>query len=304
VRAGDLVGELLATLSDDQRAALCLAWDSPERGRWTYFPGVRSGLALRDMQESQQDTALSLLRTALSEQGVASAHDVMALESVLRTLEQRAGVPSSSVRHPLHYWFAVFGDPTGDRPWGWRVAGHHLDVHVTVVDDDQVVLPLFLGANPATAPDGTRVLAAAEDFGRALLMSLDQAQRRRAVVSGAAPDDILTGNATRAELAAVPVGIGHDDLDGAQRARLAALVDWYTGRPQPAVRVDLHEATFAWLGSLEPSEPHYYAVRAGNLFVELDKVQDGANHVHTVLRDVRRDWGEDLLAEHYRGRHA
>jgi hypothetical protein len=63
------------------------------------------------------------------------------------------------------------------------------------------------------------------------------------------------------------------------------------------------EATFAWLGSTQPRDPHYYAVRAGSVLVELDNTQDGANHVHTVLRDVRRDWGEDLLAEHYRRSH-
>jgi hypothetical protein len=37
--------------------------------------------------------------------------------------------------------------------------------------------------------------------------------------------------------------------------------------------------------------------------VEYDNTQDGANHVHTVVRDVRRDWADDLLAAHYRTAH-
>lgn len=34
-----------------------------------------------------------------------------------------------------------------------------------------------------------------------------------------------------------------------------------------------------------------------------DNTQNDANHVHTVLRDVTRDWGADLLRGHYRHAH-
>ena len=301
--AQETVGRLLGLLTAGQRSALCFSWDSPERTRWRYTPGARPGLPLSGMGQQARDVAMDLMRSALSETGFASARAVMALEAVLRRLEQRAGVPGHERRHPLHFWFAVFGDPDGDGPWGWRVGGHHVNVHVTVVDGAQVVLPLFLGANPATGPDGSRSLATEEDLGRDLLESLDDSQRRRAVLSDEAPGDILTGNATRAELAAVPVGLAFGDLASAQQTRLTLLLDWYAGRSDPAASVRQEEATFAWLGSTQPGEPHYYAVRAGSVLVELDNTQDGANHVHTVLRDVTRDWGEDLLTAHYRERH-
>jgi Protein of unknown function (DUF3500) len=303
VPARETVGRLLGLLGPEQRSALCFAWDSPERTRWHYTPGARPGLPLRDMGEPARDAAVGLLRSALSEAGLASARTVMALEATLRRLEQRAGIAGHERRHPLHYWFAVFGDPDADDPWGWRVGGHHVNVHVTVVAETQVVLPLFLGANPATGPDGSRSLGTEEDLGRDLLASLDDDQRRRAVLSDEAPGDILTGNAIRAELAAVPVGIAFSELTTTQQARLGLLLDWYAGRSDPAASVHPEEATFAWLGSTQPGEPHYYAVRAGSVLVELDNTQDGANHVHTVLRDVDRDWGEDLLAAHYRERH-
>jgi hypothetical protein len=303
VPAGELVGRLLELLTPDHRTSLCFPWESPERTRWTYTPGSRPGLALRELGEPTRAAALELLRSALSPAGFASARAVMALEAVLRQLEERAGVPGSGQRHPSHYWFAVFGDPEGEGPWGWRVGGHHLNVHVTVVDGAQVVLPLFLGANPATAPDGSRSLGEAEDLGRELLVSLDDRQRGRAVLCDEAPSDILTGDATRAELTAVPVGVAFADLAPASQARLAALLDWYAGRADPPATVRTEEATFAWLGSTLPGEPHYYAVRAGRLLVELDNTQDGANHVHTVLRDVDRDWGEDLLSSHYQRSH-
>jgi hypothetical protein len=37
--------------------------------------------------------------------------------------------------------------------------------------------------------------------------------------------------------------------------------------------------------------------------VELDNTQDGANHVHTVVRDPQADFGDDVLAAHHRHAH-
>jgi hypothetical protein len=300
---GEAAGALLELLPPERRADLWLPWESPARVRWQFTPGSRPGLALADMDAAQRDAALDLLRTALSERGFATARAVMALESVLRGLEERSGTDGFERRHPSHYWFAVFGTPGGEHPWGWRVGGHHVCVHATVVGGSSVVLPLFLGANPAVAPDGSRLLAEEEDLGRQLVLSLDGGQRAQAVLSDEAPADILTGNATRADVSAVPVGIGYDDLDPAQQARLAALLDWYAGRGRPAAQARAEDATFAWLGGTGPGQGHYYALRSGSVLIELDNTQDGANHVHTVLRDVRRDWGEDLLAQHYARSH-
>ncbi len=67
---------------------------------------------------------------------------------------------------------------------------------------------------------------------------------------------------------------------------------------------DLPATTFAWAGPLERGTGHYYAVRAPTFLLEYDNVQDGANHIHTVWRDLRRDWGADLLAAHHAASHA
>jgi hypothetical protein len=293
---------LLSVLDEARRRVATYPFDDEERQRWQYTPGPRGGLAVADMPPDAERAALELLRTGLSDGGYRAARAVMALETVLRGLERDVGRSGWERRDPEHYWFAIFGDP-GAQPWGWRVGGHHVCVHVTVVGDHVRCLPLFLGANPATAPDGSRILGAEEDLGHALVHSLDAAQRAAAVLSGTAPDDILTANAARAEIAAVPRGIGYPDLSHAQRRTLTRLVACYAGRPAAPLDVDVTRAAFAWLGSTEPGEPHYYAVRADPVLIELDNTQNGANHVHTVVRDVERDWGEDLLADHYARSH-
>src|SRR4051812_25644417 len=61
----------------------------------------------------------------------------------------------------------------------------------------------------------------------------------------------------------------------------------------------LDAITFAWAGSLERSDGHYYALCGPTFLLEYDNMQDDANHVQSVWRDLRRDWGGDLLAAHY-----
>ena len=37
--------------------------------------------------------------------------------------------------------------------------------------------------------------------------------------------------------------------------------------------------------------------------IEFDDTQDNGNHIHSVWRDYKNDWGEDLLAAHYKTSH-
>ena len=42
-------------------------------------------------------------------------------------------------------------------------------------------------------------------------------------------------------------------------------------------------------------------LRAPSLLIEYDNTQDRANHIHSVWRNLRRDFAGDLLAQHYAG---
>jgi hypothetical protein len=297
----------LKSLDERQRRAATFEFADDERHRWQYTPGPRSGLPLAEMDPSQFWLAMRLLDSGLSDSGGVTARQIIELEPVLRGIEEDAGLPGHERRNPDHYWFSVFGDPVGDEPWGWRVGGHHLCLNFTVVGDETSVTPLFFGANPARVPygqqQGLRVLGAEEDLARGLLATLDDRQRATAIVSAEAPSDILTTNEVRAQIAAVPSGICYADLGPEQQAAMTRLVDLYRYRAHKPPPVDLEQLTFAWAGSPTPGEGHYYALRGETFLVEYDNTQNNANHVHTVWRDLGRDWGEDLLAEHYAGSH-
>jgi len=104
-----------------------------------------------------------------------------------------------------------------------------------------------------------------------------------------------------------PAGLARADLDADQRALLDDLVGLYIGRLPPAIaarelasleEAGLNQIHFAWAGSDVVDDPHYYRLHGPTLLVEYDSVQDGANHVHAVWRDPKRDFGRDPLRAH------
>ena len=103
------------------------------------------------------------------------------IEAVLRALESGGRMD----RDPATYFFSIFGTPSPDDAWGWRVEGHHLSLHLTIVDGTAVASsPYFFGSNPAQVRTGSkaglRVLREREDAARALVTALDRSQRAAA----------------------------------------------------------------------------------------------------------------------------
>ena len=312
----------LGGLDEDQRARAVFPFATDERFSWDYTPVDWQGLAIADMTVAQRDAAFDIVAAGLSERGTAETRAVIALETVLGALERDAGRTNWRRRDPERYWFAVFGEPQGttpdgDAPWSWRVGGHHVTVHQTVVGGVVAGTPSFLGANPAVVPRGPqaglRTLPGEESLGRALLLSLSPGQRSVAVIDPVAPADILSGSGRRAILDGIGGGIRRGDLDPTQAAAFDRLIRHYLGRARDDVAArawdrvvsgGLDDVTFAWAGSDRPGEGHYYAIRGQDLLIEYDDTQDAANHIHAVWRDLTDDWGEDLLAAHYRTHHA
>jgi len=305
----DATRAFLATLDSAQKAKAVLPFNSEERFRWFYTPVSRKGLPLKEMNTSQQRAALSLLHAGLSEKGYTKAETIRKLEDVLREIEQGKG----PTRDPDLYFFTFFGEPDAKSAWGWRYEGHHCSQNWTIVNGQSIgSSPQFFGANPAEVREGpmkgTRVLAAEEDLGRSLVKSLTPAQRTEAVINTAAPDDILTSNQRKAAIHE-DKGVAYSKLNKDQQGMLMALIEEYLSaqpRAQAIQRLDkikqagFDQIKFAWMGGLEKGERHYYRVQGSTFLIEYDNTQNSANHIHCVWRDFNGEWGEDLLAEHYR----
>ena len=323
-RAPELARQMAAStqrfvnsLSPKQRGVALFPFGTVERYEWHYTPVERNGLLVSEMSQEQRRYAFAIMNTGYSERSWAEATGIIALESVLGEWEEIQQQPSAWPRSSGRYWFSVFGNPGGNEPWGFRVGGHHIGLCVTVVAGDIITAnPLFLGANPATIMHGSRkgerTLAAEEDLARLLLAQLTTDQKRVAIVSATAPADILSRNYRSVDPESVPNGILFNDLGDIQRTALLKLIKHYTTRfAEPCATAYWRNLEsngwgsigFAWAGTENRGDGHYYAVK-GNLFlIEYDNTQNNANHIHSVLRDYKNDWGEDALSEHYRLAH-
>jgi len=272
---------------------------------------TRGGVSLLSLDDRQSELLGPLLATALSPEGLLEARGVMKHENILRRVETEAGVADVARRDPGHYYSAVFGQPSGASPWAWRFEGHHLSINVTQLPGQApIVAPVFVGANPArvlTGPQtGFRLLAQEEDLGRDLVASLSAANRQAAMLRDVAFSEIVTGNDPKVRPLALE-GLAAGSMSPEEKGRLRALIELYVGRVNPAAakdalarldRAGFEQVRFGWAGSIESGEKHYYRVHGPTLLIEYDNTQNDANHIHTVYRDLDRDFGGDVLRAH------
>jgi hypothetical protein len=315
--------KLLKSLNPEQLQQARFSFDADERLHWHFIPTEtfpRKGLLIRDMTPMQRQLAHDLMKAGLSQRGYLTASSIMDLETVLKGIEaaQRAAGPQGPrgaplERDPEKYFFSFFGTPSDKDPWGWRVEGHHVSLHFTVVNGRLVASsPSFFGSNPAEVREGPkkglRILGAEEDAARALLQSLDARQRTKAIIDATAPGDMLTmANVNINPLS--PSGLEAAAMNTTQRDLLMKLLDVYVGQMAADLSEDrlarvrkagIEKIGFAWAGETERGKKHYYRIQGPTFLVEYDNTQNDGNHIHSVWRDFNGDFGRDLLREHLR----
>lgn len=312
----DAARAFLQSLPAELQAQAKAPLDDERRTKWNFVPQQYPGVSFAQMDDAQRRAARRLLRAVLSADGARKVEAIVDLEDVLREIESTGGRDASH-RDPRRYWFLVFGEPAATSTWAFQVQGHHVSLHCTIERGALLAAtPTFLGANPHEvklgAHRGERVLGRAEDLARGFLALLDEAQFATALVAEKAPPDILLGPARTADGLGAPTGLPWTALTPLQQQMLWRLVEEF---------VDVHEGVFAaatkaridtagrdairfaWAGSRARTEGHYFRVQGPTFVLEWDNTQNDANHVHTVFRDLERDFGGDALREHLRRDH-
>jgi len=306
------------SLSPEQRQKATFPFESNERLHWNFIPSEafpRNGLLLKDMNENQRKLVHDLLKSALSQRGYLTATAIMDLESALGDLERRARESGrgaeSMVRDPLKYYVSVFGTPSTKNTWGWRVEGHHVSLHFTVVNGNLIASsPTFFGSNPAEVREGPkkglRILGDQEDAARDLVMALNDSQRAKAMIQNVALNEIVTTN--KLDISPLsPAGIPAAEMTPPQREMLMKVVNIYISKMADDIAADrtaklqkagVDKIAFAWAGETERGKKHYYRIQGPTFLIEHDNSQNDGNHVHSVWRDFNGDFGRDLLREH------
>ncbi len=326
----------LATLSAEQRQQAVFALDDPEQFVWFYTPHERKGLPLKQMNEDQRKAALALLKTGLSSQGYDKASTIMDMENVLRVIENRP--PNDTHRDPDNFYFTIFGNPDAEKPWSWRLNGHHLLVQFMVLSgasgQGKVVAqtPTFFGINPGLLRNdpgmadtrmadprldklpqyGTHLFKQEAEKAFALLKTITPEQLKQVMVAPVAYPEILSTNVRTVSMEKVD-GLRLADMTPTQRTLFLDLLQTYltnyhvtlAHQQMAKLKKDgLDNLRFAWAGDLTSQlgagKGWYYRIQGPTILIEYDNSQNNANHVHTVVRDLTNDFGEDLLREHYR----
>ena len=227
-RCAEAASRLVDLLDQRQRELVCWAFDDAvEREQWFYTPTDHGGLALSAMTPVQQRAVWQLIAAGTSMAGYNTVASIVGHDNILDRVEGfTVDWGRERGREPGLYYLRIFGNPTESEPWSWRFGGHHVSLNITIIDDQvQGATPCFLGVDPATSPllggHLLRPMGAAEDLGRELVRSLDETQRRSAIVNAVAPTDLVSANRTR-------YGQGEGDL-------ALPLIDVWRGRFEGAL---------------------------------------------------------------------
>jgi len=248
-------------------------------------------------------SAMALLKSGLSEAGYDQAVDVMSLEEVLYLLEGGDRETRRSKRDPQKYFVSIFGKPGDKGTWGWRFEGHHLSLNYVIIDGVvKSSTPEFFGANPGLINAGPkraiRVLGPEEELGRSVLKSCTPAQQKVCWIEKEAPDDLRGGGVAQPETTA-PVGLAIGKMSDDQKKLMAELLKEYLkNMPDDIVKerrnqintAGLDNIYFAWWGSSERNERHYYRVQGPTFLIEYNNTQQSANHVHSIWRNMAGDF--------------
>lgn len=295
----------LGSLNEAQRRFARHDLASPERRRWTNAPvrGQAGGVALGDLDEVQLRALSDLLAALLSAKGYAKVRDVMLGDDLRATVD---GEPNEGVGIEA-FRFCVFGDPSAASRWAVQLDGHHVALNITLDGDAYSLSPSFIGTYPqafTVAGVALRPLAAETDLAHELAGSLTPEQRALAVLGdrrgalrvGPGRDGVVP------EAAGIPGG----SLDATQREKLLALASqWFDLMPPAHARSHkrrfldgLGETRFAWSGPLAAGSDVSWAIQGPSIVIEYANDARGGSdagnpvdHVHTVYRDLDRDYG-------------
>ena len=281
--------------------ALFYTFGSQERVRWHWTTPSnvpRNGLPLTAMNDTQRTLAFDLLDATIPAAAVQKAIDIMSLQNELGN-------------DPGLYYFTLFGTPNADnsgidyaQPWAWRVEGHHLSRHFTVINGQVIMTPLFLGARPTQTASGLRAMPVEEDAALQLVNSLTGGARNIAIVQQQNFRPHVTSNAVQVN-PLDQIGLAYADMGAGQQQNVMQIISAYLMALPPELatahmnriqQAGVGSIRFAWSGGTEIRTSQYYRLQGPTFLLEYDNSRNNGTHIHSVWRDFNGDFGLNLLA--------
>jgi hypothetical protein len=198
------------------------------------------------------------------------------------------------------YWVEVFGNPSPNGFWSWKLEGHHLSLNFTFKGNQMISnSPFLMSTNPAnsitdSARAGLIILYKEEELGRQLVNTLTEAQLKKGYNSRK-KTDIVYSEQDKINIHVPDEGIYYDELDKAQQALLKTLVAEYFNNFNPGEVPSVNDfcnkrLRFFYVDSREKGKAHYYRLENGQQIIEYENYD---NHIHCFWR-TDNDFGKKV----------
>ena len=274
---------------------------------WSNYPVsdvLRPGLRLGTLTAPQRAAAMHLLQTVLSPMGYQKMLEIMGSDQALTD----AGTNFASGE--AVYTIGIFGEPSTTRPWMLEFGGHHLALNIVIAGPGGTMTPTLTGAQPSVYTHGgktVRVLAQENDTAFALLDTLDEKQKKQAILNYQVNDLVLGPGQAGKQIQ--PEGLKASEMSAKQRTMLLNVISQWAGIVNDAyaktrmseIEADLNDTYFAWSGPVTHTPGRngssYYRIQGPRLVIEFSPQGVGGDptmHVHTIYRDPTNDYGVKL----------
>jgi hypothetical protein len=299
--------KFLDALDAKQRAKTLFEFGSPKKPNWSNLPArmaPRNGVGLGELTKEQRTMAMDVLAAVLSKGGYQKVVDIMDGDQQLA--EGRGADKGRAAMFGADlYFLAIFGKPSESLPWMVQFGGHHLGLNVTVIGKHFVLTPTHTGAQPTLFKrDGKEVrpLGVENDTAFKLVNALDDKQRPQAVIGERPQPELLLGPGRDGRKLPPPEGIKGSALTADQQALLLELIGAWVDIVEPdaararldQIKKNIGETYFAWKGPTARGSAVYFRVQGPTVWIEYAP-QGSTDHIHTVVRNPKDDYGVALL---------
>ena len=305
-----------AALSSELLADASFPLGHKESYSWTNLPPGRDedrgGIRFGELSINQLTRFYEVLSVFLSDNGYTK------VSLITKDTEKHLSDISPSFWASNPYHIALFGNPETDGSWGFQLDGHHLALNFLVHGDAVSIVPALIGTAPVII-DGTVVLEDERGKAFALLNSLDENQKKKAIQKGRRGLQVGAGRSTDPFLnhdysEFVGIGLKASEMNDTQKENLRNLIKTYVYNLEAEfadiwmadIDAGLDDTYFVWIGGTMPNDPIYYRVFNPAIWIEFNN-ESGLDHIHTITRSPNgKDYGifalnhgPKTLFEHY-----
>jgi hypothetical protein len=300
-----LAKAFLASLNAKQKTTAHLAYNDSSRIKWSNLPyesTTRKGIWLNDLTDTQKIHIHALLRLMLSTEGYQKVMFIIQYDEDIKQRLTTAKSPIAQRYGQEKYWTSIYGEPNEKGTWGWKFEGHHISLNFTYSPKGITCTPMFIGINPAlttTGPFAGRYIMQTEnELGKQLFTSLSPTLKQRAILGKHPTNADPLAQTGKESFLKEKKGVAYNEMTKGQQQMIQSIIKAWVDNLNPILAAEKMAYImknkgnfhFAWYGSDNAEELHYYRIYSSSFIIELTNRDGGIQHLHSLWRNIDEDF--------------